>query len=191
MSEEEYLAFETKSKIKHEFMDGEIFSMAGAKRFHSLTMSNISRHLGNQLDGKPCEVHVADLRVRIRDSHYVYPDVFVACDIKLVPNIFDTLENPQVVFEILSKSTERRDRYDKRIDYLDIESLTDYLIVSQKEMRVEHYQRESLKQWTVRIYEEPEQTINLNSIGCTLTMEQIYRNIEFSVKLKLIKNKKK
>ena len=191
MSEAEYLAFEEKSKIKHEFMDGEIFSMAGGKRYHSLTISNIARHMGNQLEGKPCEVHTSDLRVIIKPTHYVYPDVVVACDLKLVPNIFDTLENPQVIFEVLSKSTAYRDKIEKRSDYFDLESLTDYVIVHQVEMRVEHYERVSQKKWTLRIYDQASQIVNLNSIECTLSLGKIYQNIVFPTNLKLIKSKNK
>lgn len=191
MTVEEYLAFEEKSKIRHEYMDGEIFAMAGGTRFHSLIMTNISRYLGNQLEDKPCEVHVADLRVKVKKAHYVYPDVVVACNAKFIPDIFDTLENPQIVFEVTSKSTAYRDRYEKRMDYLDVDSLTDYLLVSQKEIRVEHYRRISQKEWKVRIYEEPEQALKLDSIGCELTLAQIYRKVEFSTKLKLVKSKKK
>ena len=191
MSESEYLAFEEKSKIKHEFMDGEIFAMAGGKRYHSLTISNIARYLGNQLDNKPCEVHTSDLRVRLRDSHYVYPDVVVACNLQLMQNVFDTLENPQIIFEVLSKSTAFRDKLEKRMDYMDLESLTDYVIVHQTDMRVEHYERVSQKEWTLRIYDQAAQSFNLNSIECSLSLGQIYRGVEFPVNLKLIKSKKK
>ncbi len=191
MTEAEYLVFEEKSKIKHEFMDGEIYAMAGGKRFHSLTIGNIARHLGNQLEDKPCEVHTSDLRVRLRENHYVYPDVIVACDLQLVPNIFDTLENPQIIFEVLSKSTAYRDRTEKRIDYLDLECLTDYVIVHQTEMLVEHYERVSRREYTLRIYDQPSQSVKLNSIQCSLTLARIYQNIEFTVNLKLIRAKKK
>ena len=191
MTEAEYLAFEEKSKIKHEFMDGEIFSMAGGKRYHSLTISNIARHLGNQLEGKPCEVHTSDLRVRIKPTHYVYPDVVIACDLKLVPNIFDTLENPQVIFEVLSKSTAYRDKIEKRSGYFDLESLTDYIIVYQVEMNVEHYERVSKKEWTLRIYDKSSHIVDLNSIKCSLSLDKIYQNIEFPTNLRLIKSKKK
>ncbi len=191
MSEAEYLAFEEKSKIKHEFMDGEIFSMAGGKRYHSLTISNIARYLGNQLEGKPCEVHTSDLRVRIKPAHYVYPDVVVACNLKLAPNIFDTLENPQIIFEVLSKSTAYRDRIEKRMDYHDLESLTDYVIVHQTEMRVEHYERVAQKEWTLRIYEQASDSVALKSIECRLSLDQIYQNVEFPTNLKLVKSKKK
>ncbi len=192
MSEQEYLAFEQKSKIKHEFMDGEIFIMADGTRLHSLMISNIARHLGNQLENEPCEVHTSDLRVKTKSANYVYPDVVVACRPKLVPNIFDTLENPQVIFEVLSKSTIYRDRTDKRIDYLDIESLTDYVIVHQLEIRVEHYERVSQKEWTLRIYDQSKQEVKLNSIKCRIELKKIYQNIEFpsKPKLKLVSPKK-
>lgn len=192
MSEQEYLAFEEKSKIKHEFMDGEIFVMAGGTRFHSLTIGNISRHLGNQLEDEPCEVHTSDLRVKTKSANYVYPDVVIVCKPKLVPNIFDTLESPQVIFEVLSKSTIYRDKTDKRIDYLDIESLTDYVIVYQTEMRVEHYERVSQNEWILRIYDQSKQTVELNSIKCRIELGKIYQNIEFPSKpqLKLVSPKK-
>ncbi len=185
MSEQEYLAFEEKSKIRHEFMDGEIFVMAGGTRFHSLTIGNIARHLGNQLENEPCEVHTSDLRVKTKVANYVYPDVVVVCHPKFVPNIFDTLENPQVVFEVLSKSTKYRDRTDKRIDYFDLESVTDYVIVHQIEMLVEHYERVSQSEWTLRIYDQSKHLIELNSIKCRIELEKIYQNIEFPSKPKL------
>ena len=191
MSEAEYLIFEGKSKIRHEFMDGEIFAMAGGRRFHSLTISNIARYLGNQLESKPCEVHTSDLRVRLRESHYVYPDVVIACDVRLVPNIFDTLENPQIIFEVLSKSTAYRDKIEKRMDYMDLGSLTDYVVVHQIEMMVEHYERVSQREWTLRIYNQTSQFVKLNRIDCHLSLDQIYQNVEFPANLKLIKSKKK
>lgn len=78
-SVEEYLAFEEKSKIKHEYMDGEIFSMAGATRKHSKIASNIGIEFGYKLKGRGCEVHFGDLRVKARKTHYVYGDVTIFC----------------------------------------------------------------------------------------------------------------
>ena len=125
MTEAEYLAFEEKSKIRHEFMDGEIFAMAGATRRHNLANTNISTELNLQLRETDCEVYANDFRVRIRDGHNVYPDVAVACgDIKVEGNE-TTLLNPIIVFEVLSKSTEKRDRGDKAEDYFRLSSLKD------------------------------------------------------------------
>ena len=131
ISEEEYLAFEAKSRIKHEYMDGEIFSMAGASRRHNLATTNISRALGNALEETDCEVYANDFRVKIRDGHNVYPDVAVACPEIQIEGNETTLLNPVIVFEVLSKSTEKRDRSDKAEDYFRMDSLKDYVLVSQ------------------------------------------------------------
>lgn len=192
MSVEEYLAFEEKSKYKHEYFDGKVFQMAGGKRNHSLTISNINFELQRQLrsKSKDCEVHGSDLRVKTDEFNYVYPDVVVTCKPKLVPNIFDTLENPQVVFEVTSKSTEFFDWERKRDLYLQIESLTDYLIVSQEKMSITHFRRVAEKEWSLKLYDQPQEVITIISIDCELTLEQIYRSIEFPVKLRVVKKKK-
>jgi Uma2 family endonuclease len=192
MSVEEYLAFEEKSKYKHEYFEGDVFQMAGGKRQHSLTISNINFELQSQLPkkAKNCEVHGSDLRVKTDEFNYVYPDIVVTCEPKLVHDIFDTLENPQVIFEVTSKSTEFFDWERKRDLYVQIESLTDYLIVSQEKMLIAHFQRVAKKEWKLKLYEEPQEVITLDSIDCELTLEQIYRNIEFPVKLRIVKKKK-
>jgi Uma2 family endonuclease len=144
LTEEEYLALEERSKIKHEFMDGVIFSMAGATRRHNLATTNISTELNLQLRETDCEVYASDFRVKIRDGHNVYPDVAVACGDILTEGSETTLLNPIVVFEVLSKSTEQRDRGDKAEDYFRLESLQDYVLVSQYRVRVEHFSRQKI-----------------------------------------------
>jgi Uma2 family endonuclease len=191
MTVEEYLAFEEKSKIKHEYMDGEIFAMAGVKRNHSLANTNISTELNLQLRDSDCEVHISDFRVRVRETHFVYPDVAVACgeiDVETSGEI-ETLINPLVIFEVLSKSTEKRDRGEKAEDYFKISSLRDYILVSQNRMRVEHFHRESDNKWSLIIYEKPEDVLILDSINCKLTLRQIYLKINFP-NLKVMKSKK-
>ncbi len=191
-SVEDYLAFEEKSKYRFEFIEGEIYQMAGGKYNHSLISTNISTEINVslRLKDKRCDVHGSDLRVKIDDNNFVYPDVTVVCNPKLVGNIFDTLENPQIIFEVLSKSTEYRDKEVKLKLYLQIETLSDYLIVSQKEQRIEHYQRKFAKEWTYRVYEESSEVVKLQSIESEILVEQIYRNVEFP-KLKLVRAKKR
>jgi Uma2 family endonuclease len=190
MSEAEYLAFEEKSKIKHEFMDGEIFSMAGGKRNHSLAGTNISTELNLQLREKDCEVHANDFRVRVRTGHYVYPDVAVACgEIEIVDND-TTLLNPTVVFEVLSKSTEKRDRGEKLEDYFNLESVKDYILVSQDRVKVEHFHREKNDKWTLQIYTNIEDTLILDSIKCKVPLKLIYLKVKFPL-LRLVKSNKK
>ncbi len=185
ISEAEYLAFEEKSKIRHEFMDGEIFSMAGATRKHSKISSNIGIELGYKLKGKGCEVHFSDLRVRARKNHYVYGDVTIFCGEPELDIYKETeiLKNPKIVFEVLSKSTEARDRGDKAQDYRRLPSLTDYVLVSQKRMFVEHFVRQTDGNWKLFEYSEQGEKLIFESIGCELLLSDIY----FEIKLPQLK----
>ncbi len=190
MSEEEYLAFEEKSKIRHEYMDGEIFSMAGATRKHNLATTNISRILGNQLEDGDCEVYASDFRVKIRGGHNVYPDVAVACGEIETEGNDTTLLNPIVVFEVLSKSTEKRDRGDKAEDYFKLESLKDYVLVSQYRIRVEHFSRQKNNVWTLKIYEDSDDVVEIDSIKCQISLKMIYLKMKITP-LKLVEKMKK
>ena len=190
MSETEYLAFEEKSKVKHEFMDGEIFSMAGATRGHNLANTNISTELNLQLRETDCEVYANDFRVKIRAGHYVYPDVAVACGEIEVEDGEMTLINPIVVFEVLSKSTEKRDRSDKAEDYFRLKSLQEYILVSQYRVRVEHFSRGKNNVWTFQIYESFDDVVELKSINCRIPLKLIYLKLKLSP-LKLIEEKRK
>ena len=190
ITEKEYLVFEAKSKIKHEYMDGEIFAMAGATRRHNLATTNVSTELNLQLRETDCEVYASDFRVKIREGHHVYPDVAVACDDILTENNDTTLLNPIVVFEVLSKSTESRDRGDKAEDYFRLDSLQDYILVSQNRVRVEHFAKQTNSEWTLKIYENPDDEIELKSLNCKIKLELIYLKIKLSP-LKLIGRNKK
>ncbi len=190
MSEAEYLAFEEKSKIKHEFMDGEIFAMAGATRRHNIASTNVSTELSLQLRETNCEVYASDFRVKIREGHNVYPDVAVACDEIETENNETTLLNPAVVFEVLSKSTEKRDRGDKAEDYFKLNSLQDYVLVSQYRVRVEHFARQKNNVWTLKIYEDLEDVVELDSLNTEISLKLIYLKIDIPP-LKLVGRKGK
>lgn len=190
ISVEEYFVFEAKAKIKHEYMDGEIFAMAGATRKHNLATTNVSRALGNQLEKTDCEVYASDFRVKIRETHYVYPDVAAACGDILTENNETTLLNPIVVFEILSKSTEKRDRSEKAEDYFKLDSLRDYVLVSQYRVRVEHFSKQSNNEWTLKIYENLTDAVELKSVDCKISLESIYLKINISP-LKLVEKRKR
>jgi len=185
----EYLAFEEKSKRKHEYMDGEIFAMAGVKRNHSLIASNITTELNIKLRERPCEVHGSDIKILIREGHYVYPDVSVVCDEIDFDSNNTTLLNPIVVFEVLSKSTEARDRGEKAEDYFKLKSLRDYVMIAQNRVRIEHYSRIQVGKWTFEVLESLEEMLVLDSIGCKISLENIYSKVELKP-LKLIKAKK-
>ncbi|MEO6590439.1 MAG: Uma2 family endonuclease [Pyrinomonadaceae bacterium] len=190
VTESEYLLLEDESEIRHEFMDGEIFAMAGASRNHNLANTNISTELNIQLRETDCEVYVNDFRVRIREDHNVYPDVAVACGDIQTTDKENALLNPVVVFEVLSKSTENRDRGDKAEDYYALPSLQDYILVSQYRVRVEHFSRQKNNVWLLKIYEDLDEMIELDSIKCKISLKMIYLKLKITP-LKLVKNKKK
>lgn len=177
---EEYLALERAAEYRSEYLDGEIFAMSGASEAHNLIVGNIARHLGNQFEEGPCRVYTNDMRVRVSPNRmYTYPDVVaVRGPREFADDQGDTLLNPTVVFEVLSPSTEAYDRGEKFARYWRLASLTDYVLVAQDQMRVEHFTRQG-DGWFVTAAGAPEDIVHLDAIDATLTVQAIYENVEF------------
>ncbi len=180
LTPEAYLAWERKSDTKHEYLRGEIIAMSGASRAHSLIVTNISGELYIQLKGGTCEVHTNDIRVRTSpEISYFYPDVLVVCgEPRFEDNIFDTLLNPIVLIEVLSPSTQAYDRGEKFKHYQQLTSLQEYVLVSQDEVRVERYRRHGTE-WQPTEFRSVEDVLSLTSIDCKLSLDDIYRRVEF------------
>jgi Uma2 family endonuclease len=177
LSDEEYLAFERSSEIKHEFLSGHVYAMAGATREHNLITGNIAGELRLQLRGKPCETYSNDMRVRIsRTALYTYPDVVVVCGTPLfLDDHRDTLINPLLIIEVLSPSTEGYDRGEKFKYYRSIESFSEYMLIAQDKIAADHFVKQD-NIWTIR---EVEQEIRLITIPCLLNFSDIYDRVEF------------
>ncbi len=177
---EEYLALERAAEYKSEYLDGEIFAMSGASARHNVITLNIARRLGNELEERPCEIYVNDMRVRVATSGlYTYPDVAAVCGPReFADDQQDTLLNPTVIFEVLSPSTERYDRGQKFAHYWRLQALTDYVLVAQDQIRVEHFQRQG-DGWFVTAFTALNATLQLPSLGTDLPMTAIYKNVEF------------
>jgi Uma2 family endonuclease len=178
---QEYLAFERKSPIKHEYCDGSIFAMAGASREHNLITGNLSREIGTQLRDRPCEVYASDMRVLVgRTGLYTYPDVVAVCgEPRFEDSEVDTLLNPNVIVEVLSDSTEAYDRGKKFGHFRRLESLREYVLVAQDEVRVERYTRQG-DEWILTELNSLEDTLRLESIGCTVAVREIYAKVELA-----------
>jgi len=178
----EYLAFERASETKHEYFSGRIYAMAGASLAHNQVCSNLMRGLGNLLDGSPCRVLGSDMRVKVPATGlHTYPDAVVVCGKPILEdNEMDTLLNPKVIFEVLSRTTERYDRGEKFIHFQSVESLTNYVLVSQDRWRVEVFTRGDAGQWIVSRVEPPKRELSLPSIGCTLDVEVLYEGVEIA-----------
>jgi Uma2 family endonuclease len=180
ISPEEYLALERASEIRHQYFRGEMFAMSGASRAHNVINLNLARALGNQLAGGPCEVYVNDMRVKVSATGlYTYPDIAIACaDRKFEDVVIDTLLNPTVLAEVLSDSTEAYDRGDKFRQYQKLDSLREYVLVSQKRVCVEHFLRQG-NQWVLTVWESPSDTLVLSTIDCRVALHEIYDRVEF------------
>lgn len=179
---EEYLALERKAESKSEYFDGEIFAMVGASRKHNLITVNITRELSQQLKGKPCEVYSSDMRVRIPNANiYTYADLTVACgDPKFEDTHVDTLLNPVLIVEVLSKSTASYDRRQKFAFYRTIDSLTDYILVSQDSFHVEQYTKQADGRWLLADFRSPEDVLQLDSVQCSLALGEIYDRVSLA-----------
>ncbi|AUX47288.1 hypothetical protein SOCE26_088060 [Sorangium cellulosum] len=178
LSPEEYLAFERASEQKHEYANGEIFAMSGCSRAHSLLAANLQRELGNVMLDRPCEVHTSDMRVKITSTgRYVYPDASVVCGEPAFEDAeVDTLINPNVIFEVLSDTSEGYDRGDKFALYRSVLSVTDYVLVSQKEVRIEHFQRQPDGRWLLSIL-GPGAQLALESSGVVIDVDRVYLKV--------------
>src|SRR6185295_7731370 len=176
---EEYLAAERAAEYKNEYVNGEIFAMTGASRKHNLIAGNIAGELRQQLKGKPCEVYPGEMRVKAAAARsYVYPDVVVVCeDPQFEDAYLDTLLNPTLVVEVLSKSTESYNRLAKAAYYRTIESLVEYLLIAQEEYRVEQYVKQTGGHWLLSDVVSLESTVDLQAIGCSLALRDIYDRV--------------
>jgi Uma2 family endonuclease len=141
MSLDEFLAFERRAAQKHEFVDGQVYAMAGASFAHNVIVGNVVGVLRNALKSGPCYTLPSDMKVQTASKVY-YPDASVVCG---PPNFYDAGEdvllNPSIIVEVLSDSTERTDRGEKLAAYTSTPSVTDYLLIASKRVRVEHFAR--------------------------------------------------
>lgn len=176
---EEYLALERAAETKSEYLQGEIVAMSGASRPHNLLVTNLLASLHGQLRKKPCEVYPSHMRVQVPEADFfTYPDLAVVCtEPRLADEHFDTLLNPTVLVEVLSRSTADYDRGRKFAYYRHLESLAEYLLVAQAEVHVEHYTRQSDGSWRLEETDDPAAAIVLPSIGCVLSLAEVYEKV--------------
>jgi Uma2 family endonuclease len=177
---DEYLILERRSEFKSEYFDGEIFAMSGATLAHNRIATNLLVELARQL-AKSCQSLGSDMRVGVTArGPYFYPDVSVVCGKpQLRDNTNDCLMNPAVIIEVLSPSTESYDRTQKFTSYQRIATLTDFLLVSQSEPRIEHYTRQRTGGWLLNTVTGLDSTLSISSIGCELISSRVYEQVEF------------
>jgi len=182
LSSQEYLEIERASATKHEFSAGQMYAMAGASRNHNRIALNTAAALMGFFGDGDCEVYSSDMRVKVEASgSYYYPDLAIACgNQRFEDGRQDTLLNPRVIFEVLSPSTEAHDRGEKFRQFREIESLREYVLVSQEYYLVEHFSRGADGRWVLTDARGLDATIKLPAIGCELPLSRIYARVEIT-----------
>ncbi len=178
---EDYLEFERESDSRHEFLDGEIYAMAGESLSHSRVCMNLAREIGNKLKGKSCEALSPNMKVRTTTaSLFSYPDLTIVCgEPQFHDRKKDVLTNPKVIFEVLSPSTADYDRTTKFQRYrMGNETLTDYILVSQDYCFVEHFSKQADGNWIYQSLSELSDFLRIMTIDCELSLEEIYDRVE-------------
>lgn len=179
---EEYLALERAAHHKSELINGEIYAMAGASWAHGRIALNVATILNRQTVGTPCQPVGSDTRIEIAPTGaFVYPDVTVVCgDPEFRENARpDTLTNPTLIVEVLSEFTEAPDRGDKFAHYQRLESLQEYVLVSQNSPRVERFARQADGQWLLGTATGLDASVRLASVGCDLALAEAYDRVTF------------
>lgn len=176
----EYLEIEPTLMEKYEFRNGEIVAMAGGTLNHSLISNNASSELRNSLKGSGCLTFNSDLKVYIEShNHSVFPDAMVICDkAEMLESRNDILLNPMLIIEVLSPSTELYDRGDKFMKYRTLGSFKEYVLISTDKYMVETFYRESANYWVMRTAQGLDGTVHLFSINKTISLKDIYENVE-------------
>ena len=180
MTPEEYLEFERHSEIKHEYIDGEIYAMAGTGGIHNIISGNLYISLRNHLQQSPCRTYFADMKVRLNQGkRFFYPDLVITCDRRDSPTA-PYVNFPLLIIEILSESTENFDRGKKFHDYRTIPSLQEYVLVSSQEYLVEVFRRTENDLWILQIYENLTDNVTLESLAVQLPLTEIYATLQLA-----------
>ena len=187
----EYLTLERESDERHEYLDGQVFLMAGESEEHGIICHNIAGQLYIQLRGRPCQTFTKDMKVlsgpkpkssRSIKGFFSYPDLVVVCGERQFHDEHrDVLLNPTLIVEVLSPSTQDYDRAGKFERYRTwLPSLAEYVIVHQAQPRIEHHLRQSEEQWLLTTIDGLHATVSLSSIGCELKLSDVYEGVRFA-----------
>ena len=181
LTPQEYLAIERAAEFKSEFFDGEMFAMARTSKEHSRIMVNLTIQFGNSLKGRFCEPFSSDLRVKVSaNGLYTYPDLTIVCGpVDVEDEQADVLLNPTLIIEVLSPGTERYDRGKKFDLYREVDSLKEYVLISQDQYRVEQFLRGNGSEWGYRVAFKEDDIVEFPSVGCSISIKDIYARVAF------------
>jgi Uma2 family endonuclease len=178
ISPEDYLEAEKTSLVKHEYRQGEAYEMVGASDSHVTIAGNLFSLLRSFVRGKDCRVYIADMKLRIESLNiFYYPDIMVTCDAR--DQEFTYFKKyPKLIIEILSKSREAFDRGDKFADYRQIETLQEYVLISQTKIQVECFRRNNDNLWVLNPYNNQDELVNFTSIDFSFSLADLYEDVK-------------
>jgi len=180
-SPEDYLTLEETADAKSEYIDGEILPMAGGSTNHNQIAGNVYAELNFAFKKLDYRVFMSDVRIWIPKRHiYTYPDVMViAGEPDYDNNRTDTVTNPKIIIEVLSKSTQGYDRSGKFEAYRTIPTFEEYLLFDQTKVYVEHFSKTEAKQWLFREYDESDEVIALSCVDFQISLADAYNKVKF------------
>lgn len=181
ISIEDYLEGELVSPIKHEYLGGVVYAMAGARNVHNDIASNCLVALGSQLRGRRCRALNSDTKVRVRlatHTRFYYPDAMVVCQANPPGDSFQ--DHPVVIAEVLSAATRRTDEGEKKDAYLTIASLTAYVLIETDRARVVVHRRGADGGFAAELYEGMDSSITFEDVGCTMGLSELYERVDFT-----------
>lgn len=180
MSPEEYLEGEELSDIKHEYIDGEVYAMAGAEDAHVTIAGNMHYALKTHLSGSGCRLYASDMRVRINeDNAYFYPDVMVTCDADDRKRK-KMKHSPVLVVEVLSSSTEAYDRGKKFAVYRELESLREYVLINPQHYQMDIFRLNDQGRWELFSLSGEDAMVEFSSVGLQCPLVDIYEDVDFT-----------
>ncbi|HUR98787.1 MAG TPA: Uma2 family endonuclease [Pyrinomonadaceae bacterium] len=178
-SMDDYLTTERQGGTRHDYSDGRAIPRAASNRWHNILAANTAVALGSRMHGHKSEIYISNMRVRLKSNYICYPDVVVVSgEPAFADQNFDLLLNPTVIVEIFSNQTNSSDKTNKLESYLAMESIKEFVLLKEEEMRVEQYARQNAKQWMYRIYNERDDVVSFESINCKVSVSEIYAQVK-------------
>ena len=180
ISPEDYLHIERRSTYRSEYVNGEMFAMAGATRQHNRISSNLVSEINLHIKSSDCNIYSSDLRVHVPSTGYfTYPDIVITCGKEEFTDAHnDVLVNPLVIMEILSDSTASIDRGKKFEQYRELASFVEYLLVEQRTPHIEQYILYDAQEWRYRTVRGIDEQVRIQTIDCTLSLRDIYHKVD-------------
>lgn len=178
ISVEDYLEGEKISPVKHEYVEGEVYSMAGTSDTHNLIAGDIYALLLIHLRNSQCQPFIGDIKVRVTQKVYYYPDILVSCEEN--PEDSHFRNSPILIIEVTSPSTEHIDRREKLLFYQHMPSVQEYAVVDQHKINIELHRRQTNGTWITYFFDASDEEIEFQSVGLTLSIGEIYRRVRFN-----------